>query len=128
MLLKTQVRWGTAQGTFPEWKIIACPRLPCMVNFPLATATEGDQRNATRSVSRSPSVPVISTIASGLHLLETVKPDDAPSTVLFPPSRTPGGPPSRKNDRGKRTMQLWHQIPTKPVSNVPSLTTYYTFQ
>ena len=100
----------------PGWKIIGCPRLPCMVNFPLGTATEGHQRNTTRTVSRSPSVPVTSTIASGLHLPQTVTPGDAPSTVLFLLSRIPVRSPSRKNERGGRTVQLRHQTPVKHPS------------
>ena len=42
MLLKTQLRWG--QGTFPEWRITACPRSCCMESCPLAIVTEGLQR------------------------------------------------------------------------------------
>ena len=73
-----------------------------MVNSPLATVTEGHQRNVLKIPSRRSSEPVSLTTTSGRHLLLTVRPGAAPSTRLSPPLRTPAELTSGRNaTRGK---------------------------
>ena len=86
MLLKAQLRWAGHISRM-GWAIV-CPIQSCVMNSPLATVTEGHQRNVVKTSSRKPSVPATLTTTCGRHLLLTARPGVAPSTRSSPPSRT----------------------------------------
>ena len=85
-----------------------------MVNSPLATVTEGHQRNVLKTSSRRPSVPATLTTISGRYLLLTVTSGAAPSTRSSPPLWTPAEPTS-----GRYTVREISREPQQPYQTRP---------
>ena len=119
MLLKSQLRWaGHVSRMIGD---IACPRYHCMVNFPLATVTEGHQRNIFKTPLRRLSVPATLTTTSNRDLLLTVRQSAASTNRSSPPLRTPSEPTSGKNAAGGRSKEPQQSYQTKPLTAVAAV-------
>ena len=90
----------------------------CMGNSPLATVTEGHQRNVLKTPSRRPSVPTTLTTTSGRHLLLTVRPGAAPSTRSSPPFENSRRANLREKSCRWRSREPQQPYPTRPLTTV----------
>ena len=111
MLLKSRLQWARHVS-------IACPRLACMINSPLAIVAEGHLSNVLKTSSRRPSEPASLTTTSGRHLQLTVRPGAASSTRSSPSLRTPTEPTSGRNTTGGRYREPQQPYQTRPLTAV----------
>ena len=98
---------------FPEWRTIIHQRLPCMVNYPLATEREEGRRNATKTVSKCPTPHVILALYAGRAWQRTVMPGVIRSSKLL--TSLNKKEEMHKTREAKKWCQTPHQTLPSPV-------------
>ena len=106
MLLKSQLRWAGNVSRMEDH------RLPKITMYGELSTGHRD-RGAPKKRYKDCLKKSLSACHIDHRQWSTLAADRTPSTGRFPPPRTPLGPPSRKNVKGGRTVQLRHQTPTR---------------